>query len=340
VIDMRRTRFGLNVAGPRIGAFGGAQSKGRVEVDFQGIFVTENKPSVRLRHAYWEVGNEDFRLLVGQTWDVISPRYPGTLNFSIGWDGGNIGFRRTQFRAERYWYPSDRTKWILQTSLNENVTADFASNPGVRREAAGWPTLEGRAAIAWDNGLGAKKQSEIGISGHLGETGFDFLVAGPPPSNLPPQDDARFRTWSFNIDARLPVTDRFGVQVEFFTGANLSTFLGGIGQGVCPCLRVPIRSVGGWADFWLDWTQRLHSHAGFGVDDPNDNDSLLGRTYNQFIFANLTYDVTPKLLTGFEVTSWKTLYHETRVGQIPANQLSASAPGESVVLQWMVKYAF
>ena len=49
-----------------------------------------------------EVKDDDFRFLVGQTWDVISPLYPGMLMYSVGWDGGNIGYRRAQVRGERY----------------------------------------------------------------------------------------------------------------------------------------------------------------------------------------------------------------------------------------------
>jgi hypothetical protein len=339
-IDMRRTRLGFDVAGPRIGAFGGAKSKGRVEIDFIGDFITANQPKARLRHAYWEVGDEDFRLLVGQTWDLMSPLNPGTLNFAVGWMGGNIGFRRAQFRAERYFHPSDEVTISLQGSLNEVITADFKSDQTIRREVNGWPTVEGRTAIAWDSCFGCGNRSEIGFSGHIGETAFDFLSDGPPPLSLPPASDERFRTWSFNVDMRYPLGDRFGVQGEFFTGENLGTFLGGIGQGVCPCLRRPIRATGGWIDLWYDWTDRLHSHVGYGVDDPDNNDSLRGRSYNRFIFANITLDVTDKLLTGFEVTSWKTLYHEERVGQIPDEDLTPSSPGDSIVLQWMVKYGF
>ena len=130
------------------------------------------------------------------------------------------------------------------------------------------------------------------------------------------------------------------MQAEFFTGANLSSFLGGIGQGVCPCLRTPIRSLGGWVDAGYDWTPRLHSHVGFGVDDPRDTDLLFGRSYNQFIFANLSFDLSGKLTTGIEVTSWKTLYRETREGLVAADLLIADAPGKSVTIDWMVKYAF
>jgi hypothetical protein len=339
-LDVRASRIGVDIEGPRIPFGTGLKSVGRLEVDFFGEFVNENSAGLRLRHAYWEVGNDSFRLLFGQNWDVISPLEPGLLNLAAGWFGGNIGFRRAQFRAERYLLPSDNWRVTLQGSLNQDVVPDFPEEPGVRRESAAWPVVEGRVAFTWQ-GRGAEQlDTTVGISGHIGETGFDFVEAGPPPLDLPPTDNARFLTWSFNVDMRVPITDRFGVQGEFFTGANLSTFLGGIGQGVCPCLRVPIRSTGGWLDVWYDWTPRLHSHAGAGLDDPNNRDLLFGRTYNQFMFANLLFEVTRNLSTGIEVSYWKTLYQELRVGQIPDDELEPSTPGKSVTIDWMVKYEF
>lgn len=336
VIDARRSRFGVNVQGPEFGS--DTASHGQLEVDFHGNFVTENRASVQLRHAYWELTGLTFRLLVGQTWDVISPLVPGTLDAGFGYFGGNIGFRRTQFRAERFVELADSTL-LLQGSLNQDIVADFPNDPGVVREPVDWPVLQARVALA----TGARDDpfaATVGFSGHLGETGFHFETAGPPPLNLPPQNDVRFPTWSLNLDARLPLTERCGVQGELFTGANLSAFVGGIGQGVCPCLRVPIRSRGGWCDVWYDWTPRLHSHVGFGLDDPIDRDSLIGRTYNHFLFANLSYDVTDRLLTGLEVAWWKTLYHDTRGGQIPNDQLMPREPGEAFVVDWTVKYGF
>ena len=85
-----------------------AQGGGKVEVDFQNsVLSTENKPTIMLRHAYLEAKDDDFRLLVGQTWDVISPLNPDMLLYSVGWDGGNIGYRRAQFRGERFLKFSD-----------------------------------------------------------------------------------------------------------------------------------------------------------------------------------------------------------------------------------------
>ena len=41
---------------------------------------------------------------------MISPLYPGVLFHSVGWDAGNIGYRRPQFRMERYMPLSDNFK--------------------------------------------------------------------------------------------------------------------------------------------------------------------------------------------------------------------------------------
>lgn len=336
-IDARRTRFGLNVSGPKLGT---AETGGRVEIDFQGNFVTENRAGVLLRHAYWEAKDDRTRILVGQNWDVASPLNPNTINYGTGWLAGNIGFRRAQFRAERFIAWSDRCLITLQGSLNQDVVPDFLTEPGIRREPSDWPVVEGRVAVSFGRQRAGADKTTIGLSGHIGETGFDFLTPGPPPLSLPVEDDARFRTWSINLDLYAPFNDQVGFQGEFFTGANLSNFLGGVGQGVCPCLRQPIRSTGGWGEFWYEMSACQEFHLGGGIDDPHDEDLLLGRSSNLFLFVNTIRHITPALSTGLEITYWKTNYRETRQGQIPDDQLAPSEAGQSVTFDWMMKYEF
>ncbi len=336
IIDARRTRFGLNIDGPRIPWLHNSLSSANVEIDFQSPLTAadENRATVLLRHAYWQARNDDYRVLIGQYWDVISPLNPDMLNYAVGWVGGNIGYRRAQFRFERYFHPDPYLMLTSQFALTQNIVTDFAASPGVRREPTGWPILQGRLATTLGDRT-AGRPIEVGVSGHIGETGFDFLTAGPPPLNLPPEMDRRFRTWSFNVDVRVPITDRLSVKGEFFTGENLSAFLGGIGQGVCGCTRSTVRSSGGWFDVTYKLTPRWRVAAGYGLDDPVDSDLLFGRTYNQFLFANTSFDVTKSLVTGFEVASWRTLYQDTR-----PEPTAPTEPGESLVFQWMVKYGF
>lgn len=339
-LDPRRTRLGLNVEGPRIPYFHCAKSGGTVEIDFQSPVTSdfENRATVHLRHAYWEVKDDNFRFLVGQNWDIISPLYPSTLNYSVGWDGGNIGYRRALVRFDRHFYPSSGLKLTGEIGIAADVVTDLATTPGVRREPSDWPVIEGRlAATLGPRGKGCRNVV-IGLSGHVGEQGFDFFDSVPAalnPLGLPPQDDVRIITWSMNMDVLVPITDRLTFKGEYFNGENLGTFLGGIGQGVCPCRRQAIRANGGWAELGYDITSRWHSHVGFGIDDPNvEADALLGRKYNQFIFTNMTYDLTKKLNVGLEVTFWKTLYYEARPG------LTTPAPGESTVFEFVARYGF
>ena len=120
-----------------------------------------------------------------------------------------------------------------------------------------------------------------------------------------------------------------GFQAEFYTGANLGAFYGGVGQGIDSVTLDPIRDTGGWFEVWYDWTPRLHSHVGYSIDDPLNSDlhATGERSYNQFYFGNLIYDVTKQFQVAFEVGSWKTLY----VGQLP---------GEAVRCEFMAKYCF
>lgn len=318
-VDAKSTRLGIDFLGPVLPNFGSAQTGGKVEIDFQGQYQTENKGTVLLRHAYLEVKNEYFRLLAGQTWDVISPLMPGTIMYSVGWGAGNIGYRRAQFRAERYLHFSDTFLVTAQASINSDVVSEFAGN--AVGDHSDWPVVEGRLGFTLGPRGAGCRPLEIGISGHIGEQSYDF--ASPPI-----QDDIEFRTWSFNVDARYPITSRFGVQGEFFTGENLGAYLGGVVQGVNLTMRDTICSTGGWFDVWYDWTDCLHSHAGFLIDDPLNQDVSRGqRSYNHFYFVNLTYDVTKKFVLGLEVQQWKTNWVEKE-------------PGDSYRLEFMAKYGF
>ena len=323
-VDARRTRLGLDVAGPRIPFFNCAQSSGRVEIDFEGDATLENRATLLLRHAYWQVKNEDYCVLVGQTWDVTSPLYPGMLNYLPANFAGNLGYRRAQFRLERYLEVSPELLITVQSSLNQNIVPDLTTAAGVSRESGSWPTLEGRVAAK----LGPRGPDclpvEFGVSSHIGETGFD----------LPIYDDYRRRTWSLNADLAIPITYRLKFQAEVFSGSNLSPLLGGIGQGISPVTYNAIRSNGGWFDFRYDWTSRLHSCAGWSLDDPDNNDLAYGKTYNEVLFTNVTFDITKKFLTGVEFSYWKTGYKGAGTLAQP------DEPGRSAVIDWMVVYSF
>jgi hypothetical protein len=305
-----------------------------------------------LRHAYVEVKNDQFRFLAGQTWDVISPLMPSMLMYSVGWDAGNIGYRRGQVRLERYLAVSDGMLLTLQGSLNQNVFGDAITVTGpvsggtatttytLQPEPSGWPIIEGRAAVTLGERTGPNALPiTLGFSGHVGQTEFSLMNG----SKFDPAFDSKNQlrnTWSVGADWNVPITHRFGVQGEFFTGENLSPFLGGIGQGLDAAVTgVPeplgeIQDTGGWCELWYDLTPRLHTHFGYSVDSPDRHDLHVAgeRSYNQFFYTNVIYNVTKQFLTGVEISSWKTLYVSTPTSNF--------LPGESVRCEFVAKYGF
>lgn len=320
-VDAKSTRIGIDITGPGLACFDNAPITGKVEVDFQGPFVTRNKPGLLLRHAYVETKNDEYRILIGQTWDVMSPLYIPTLNYTAGSAVGNLAYRRAQFRLERFFDFSDQALLTLQGSINANVVTDFVSDPTVSADVGPYPDVQARAAIT----LGERKCPDarpfvLGIGGHFGEQDFDFRAA---PLAL----DIERNTWSVNSDLVLPITQRLGFQGEFFTGENLSNYMGGILQGVDRITHRGIRASGGWFDIYCDWRTNFHTHVGFAIDDPLDRDLTSGRTCNQMIFANAIWEATKQLQLGLEVDVWKTLY---------LTQL----PGDDVRIEFAAKYRF
>ena len=328
IVDVRNTRLGFDVLGPPIPFFDCAKGGGKVEIDFQSPLNTtagENKATVMLRHAYAEVKDDDFRFLAGQTWDVISPlesRHVDVL--------GRLGRRqhrlppgtvprRTVFRLLRrlagHRATLDQPASVRRQRWNHDAVGHADGRTVQLADRRGTSRLDGRASR---QGL---PPITVGLSGHIGEQEFIYSIG---------KLDEHRRTWSGNVDVRVPLTERLGVQGECYIGENLGTFLGGIGQGIDPYTLNTIRDAGGWVEVWYDWTPRLHSHVGYSVDDPNDHDFAHytgGKIYNQFYFGNLTYDLTKNFLVGMEVSSWKTLYF----GQLP---------GDSVRCEFVAKYGF
>jgi hypothetical protein len=321
-VDAKSTRVGLDFTGPCIPYLCDAKIGGKVEVDFQGQFVTRNKPGLLLRHAYVEAKHDDYRLLVGQTWDVISPLGIPTLNYTAGSAVGNLAYRRAQFRAERYLAFSDRFLMALQGSLNGNVVTDFVSDPATTTSAdpGPYPDIQGRVGFTLGDRGPDSKPIVLGVGGHIGIQSFDFRTA-------PVVLGDEILTYSLATDMVIPLASRWGVQGEFFPGYNLSKYMGGILQGIDRVTRQGIHATGGWVDIYFDWTPSVHTHTGFAIDDPLDQDMTSGRTRNQMYFTNVLWDATKNLQFGLEVDVWDTDY-------------IALAAGEGTRLEFATKYKF
>ena len=114
-----------------------------------------------------------------------------------------------------------------------------------------------------------------------------------------------------------PVTKKVLFKGELFTGQDLNTYFGGIGQGVRPIGNLggtvidaePISASGGWFAFTLGPWDKWSLNAGLGIDDVDSDDVNPGdRTRNRSIFGNALYAINRQPLawtypTGRRITA-------------------------------------
>ena len=313
-VDYRGTILGANIKAPGLIFWDNVKFSGKVEFDLQRTIDFDNKTTVHLRHCYVEAVSEETRFLIGQTWDVVSPLAPGTLCYSAGWMDGNVGYRRAQFRLERFINVSPCFQWKLQGCVSAPFAGDSNSLLGsdYRLKYGSWPIVQGRIAAVLGNRRCLQKPMEIGFAAHIGDLQYGQKVEGAEDINY------TAKTWGMFLDAYIPITCRFGVQGELFKGENLAMFLGGINQGVMRSAAGTPESIaaqGGWINLWFNLNDYTQFRVGYMIDDPQGDideipagSALQARTLNHSLFANIKCDITKMWWVGLEYshveTSW------------------------------------
>ena len=309
-LTANETRLGMMLKGPENPHL---QTTGRVEFDFYGdsAITGANKAKIQMRHAYLQLTWPDdrFSILAGQTSDVFSPLAPPTLNYTVLWDAGNIGYRRPQIRLTKNISLDKDIGLELQGALARTIGRDVAV-PGVTSESgedAGFPCFQARAALTFPSL--SDKPTTLGLSGHFAVEEYDTATNGT---------NKHFESWSLNLDLTQPVNGWFSLKGELFAGKNLETYFGGIGQGVRP-VKDPngviinhaneIAAAGGWIAASLGPWDKWRFNFGAGIDDVDSEDVNAGaRTLNNCIFGNSVYSFNQHAEVGLELSHWRTDY--------------------------------
>ncbi len=300
----RQTRLGVTIKAPE---FEGWNASGKVEIDFfgDGPSVHESKAEIMMRHAYVEFSKGSVSWLAGQTWDVMSPLNPVTLNYPAGLAVGNIGYRRPQLRVSFNNKFNEGTGLLTQLAVSRtNGVANEDLDGGGQNDGAdsGFPTFQGRVALTTNGPAG--KKTVIGISGHYGQEEVDW--AGT---------ETDFDSWSGNLDFTIPLSSRFTVMGEAFTGENIDDYYGGILQGVNTATGKEISTTGLWAQLMFAADKKWQHSAGFGIDNPDTEDLNNGnRDKNSVFFVNTMFRLMPKLTLGLEYSYWETKYKNMAKG--------------------------
>ncbi len=295
-ITLNQTRLGLKLKTP--GKESGFRAGGRVEVDFYGHV---DDPDPRIRHAYLDFSwpEADFDIIVGQTSDVISPLYPSTLNYTVAWWAGNIGFRRPQIRATKRFATGGDGELKVEGALTHNIYDTKVGS--VSGEDSG---LAAQARVAYSFEGAAGQPVTLGISGHHAEEKF-------PVGTTTELCDS----WSANLDLSLPLSRSVWLQSELFSGKSLAPYLGGAGQGYDLQNLHGVHSRGGWLA--LNFAPRNAGNGrprfnlGVSVDDVEGEDLSAGaRELNRSVFGNAIYGLMQKMDVGVELSYWTTRYKD------------------------------
>jgi hypothetical protein len=305
-LTANESHLGMWIYGPKDEHF---RTSGRVEVDFfEG--GAENKSRLMMRHAYLNLDwpQEKFSILAGQTSDVISPLFPYTLNYSVGWWVGNIGYRRPQIRLTKSYTLDKDVDLKLEGAVVRTIGLSGSFTPGDAGEDAGIPGFQARTSVTLP--LLAYKPTTIGFSGHYAKEEYDTDANGHHDN---------FDSWSLNLDVTQPVNEWLTIKGELFTGKNLSAYLGGVGQGVrnigtasSPIYDEEIESTGGWVATELNPCDKWSFNVGIGIDDPENGDlssvTNSNRQSNRMFFGNAIYSIDEHAQIGFELSQWHTDY--------------------------------
>lgn len=294
-VTANQTRFGFRLDGPEI--YGG-ETRGNIELDFYGGGA-ENKSRARMRQAWAEIfwDELDLAVLAGQTWDVISPLYPTTLNFLIQDAAGNIGYRRPQLRVTKGFQVTPDSRLELASAITRTIGDDLdLTETG---SDSGFPTTQHRLAYSFP--LLTERPTTLGVSGHYGEEERD----------VSPTQICHHPTWSIVFDYSIPLLKKLTILGELWHGENLATYYGGVIQGVNLQIPDSIPASGGWASLAIGPFYDARFNVGASIDNPEDAFVVSGgREKNASIFGNVIYALSESLSIGMELSYWDTQYKD------------------------------
>jgi hypothetical protein len=310
-MTINETRFGFTATGNN---YNNIKVNGKLEFDLYasitGAAIAENKAMLQLRHAFFSIEKGSFKLLAGQTWDMIAPLNPSTLNYTALMGCGNIGYRRPQLSLWLTMKPTAKTDFTMAGGVFRTIGTDLT------------PTItlaQGEASEGSDDGTDAaipSMQALIEVKHNLTSGGYVRFGVSGLYGDLKAETNQgnyeKYSAWTAVVHMSIAPVPSFGFSGEAFSGSNLGSYFGSI-------LRsseiAGLRTAGGWLSTWAQVTKKIQLTAGYGQDNPDDRDFTSGRSKNSCTYGNLRYAIVPQATIGVELSDWRTYYKNAEMAK-------------------------
>lgn len=273
-------------------------AKGRFEMDFYGS--TDGFSLIpRIRLAYVDVSNKSgTSVRVGQDWIPVAQLNPATVDFGILSAAGNLWYRVPQATVRQQFGDFELLASVMKHRRGDfNKDASGAAISGTENEDR-MPWVLGRVAYT----------NEI-----LGKGGLLALGGGYRHADYGTNNSENTDRWLVAGELKYivgPVT----LQGELWTGEGIG------GSFIRTDLDISedgaaAAAYGGWLDLTYALTEKTTVTAGYGFDNPNNND--IGTifndrrfTRNEQYYINTWYALSKPLKVGLEWIHLETERHE------------------------------
>ena len=298
VMHARLSRVGLQIDEWDVSSH--TTCEGQVELDFFG-----GDDGVRLRHAWAALHpNRKVEVLLGQTWDLISPLYPLASPATLLWDAGNSGGFRPQLRLTVT--ASDRVRIAAAIAGHggpDGATgADIDGDGQVDGEAGALPMAQ--FLFEYRQRVGRGEPARVGAWGHVARA---ELASG--------LDEVAY---SIGAHLFLPILGKAALLGEVTHGRNLAAIGGGLGHGIHPVRLRGVHGTGGWVEVTMTPTKRVLVAEGLAIDSARRDDLEVGdRVRNLVGYVAMRLRPRDTVEVGVEGSFWYSQYKTPSVDDEP-----------------------
>jgi hypothetical protein len=302
----RQSNLQFLYAGPQVG---GWQTGAFGKFYFTNSSLTSDIYGFMPVVAFGEIRNEHFRFSAGLQPDLFAPRDPIVIPMTLMGGAGNAGTFRGQLRGEAFWKPNDAFQATLQTALSDPISTVLIDSSRRTTESDGIPNVEVRGVLGFgeiEPLAGGRKERplEVAVAGLVGRIRNSQIIYSL--EDIDPNIPIRsiIDIGGMSVDSKINLTDRLGIIAEGYFGQGLGNYAGTIFQTINSQTFEAIRGQGGFLEAFFYLTNRLHLHAGYGIDaalrrDLPASPGAIAR--NSAYYGCLFWDITPMLQYGVQV---------------------------------------